>query len=327
MHKFLYQALKRHHNEFFAMTEEEQTVWKLTDKDEVDKKIRKFVKKKVRKRGKLNPEQVLESNTIILPYQGIGPNDFMMNEFDWDEKILRFKNLYEYNENWHEYQETSSEKDFDGYVPKALYNRFNGWARANINDKFNYLNILSYQIWLYYGVDNLSFEWIDKNIPYDFVPGKDNGKKVKDGYLWDMDLDANGLEGYHQHMSTFSNNWVNAKYDEDLLTDEFGDVVFVIDKTEDELDPSLDYIFGSLPVLKDITFINFIDDCKKIQGDSTKLLELEATRELEFNKAMDDEFAKIKQKPSSEYESRADKKKKNKRSVTIAEGALDGLVE
>lgn len=325
MHPYLRQALMRHHNEFFEMTEEEQTVWKLTDKDYVDKKIRKFVKKKVRKRGDLNPEQLLEFNTIILPYQGIGPNDFMMNEFDWDEKILRFKNLYEYNADNHEYQEKCNARDFSEYEPKPLYNRFGSWARANVNGKFNYLNLTSYQLWLYYDADNNSFDWLDKNLPYDYVPGKDNGKKVKGGYLWDMNLDANGLEGYHEHMSKFSREWTNAKYDEDLEANEFGDVVFVIDKTDDILDPSIDYIFGSLDVLKRLTFIDFINDCEKVPGDSAIFLELEAKRKAEFFEAMDTEFEKIKLKPSSEYESRADIKKK--RSVTVADGAFDNLGE
>ena len=325
MHPYLRQALMRYHNEFFAMTEEEQAVWKLTDKEHLDKKIRKFIKKKVRKRGKLNPAQILEKNSILLPYQGIGPNDFMMNEFDWNEKILRFKNLYEYNENNHEYQEECNLRDFSEYVTKPLFNRFSSWARANVNGKFNYLNLNSYQIWLYYDADNNSFDWLDKNIPYDFVPGKDNGKKVRGGYLWDMNLDAGGLEGYHEHMSTFSREWTNAKYDEDCAADAFGDVVFVIDNTEDKLDPSLDYIFGSTAVLKHLTFMNFIDDCEKVHGDSAKLLELKEARKVEFYEAMDTEFAKIKLKPSSEYESRADIKKK--RSVTIADGALDDLEE
>ena len=34
-----------------------------------------------------------------------------------------------------------------------------------------------------------------------------------------------------------------------FAADEFTDVVFVIDKTDDILDPSIDYIFGSLDVM------------------------------------------------------------------------------
>ncbi len=228
MNIIIRQALVRYHNEFFAMNEEEQAIWKLSDKDHLDKKIRKFVKKKIRKRGELNPTQLLEYNAAILPYQGIGPNDFMMNEFDWNEKILRFKNLYEYNEHNHEFQESSNERDFTDYTPKPLYNRFNSWARANVEDNFYYLSLYSYQMWLYYAVDGASFDWLDENLPYEFVPGPNNGKKVKGGFLWDMVIDADGLEGYHEHMSDFSRKWINAKYDADLSDNTFGDAVFII---------------------------------------------------------------------------------------------------
>ena len=325
MHKYLRKALKRHHKEFFKMSEEEQTIFKLTDHAKLYKKVRKFVKKKLGVKGKLNPKQQLDLNTIMLPFQGIGPNDFMLNEHDWDEKILSFKDLYEYNIQYHDFQETGYGDDSTEYTPKPLFNRFNCWARANIKDKFYYLNVLSYQIWLYYAADGISFDWLDENIPYDYVDGENHNKKVKGGYLWDMVLDANGLEGYHEHMSAFSHKWINEKYDADIAADQFGDAVYIIDKTDDLLDPSLDYLFGSMNVLHNITFLDFINDCEKVQGDPTELLEFAAERKSEYEEAMNAEFAKIQLKPSTDFESRAEKKKKRK--VIIAPGALDGLEE
>ena len=325
MHKYLHKALKRHCNEFFSMTEEEQIVFKLTDNVKLHKKIRKFVKKKIGVKGKINPPDQLLLNTILLPFQGIGPNDFMLNEFNWDEDILKFKDLYEYNIEAHEFQETSNVRDFSEYISKPLFNRFNDWARASINDKFYYMNVLSYQIWLYYASEDASFNWFEDNIPYDYVDGKDHGKEVEGGLLWDMVLDADGNEGYHEHMSEFSRKWINARYDEDLANDQFGNNVFVIDKTDDILDPSLDYIFGSVDVLRELTFLNFINDCEKVRGNPTELLEFEVERKNDFSEAMDSEFAKIQSKPSSDFESRAQKKRK--RDLIIAPGALDELQE
>ena len=327
MHPYLRQALMRHHNEFFEMSEEEQTLFKLQDHDELDKKIRIFIEDKIgmpHGEYKASPKQILEYNTINLPYLGIGPNSFMLNEWGWNEKVLRFKNLYEANEHNHDFQEQGMVDDFDpDYVKKPLYNRVSEWARAFVDDEFYYLNLFNYAIWLYYATDELMFEWLDKNIPYDYVSGKDDGKKVKGGFLWDKDLDANGLEGWHKHMSNYAHDWINARFDVDTMENRFGNCVYVVDHdTHDPTDPCIAYVFGSLEVLRDITYYDFINDCKKLEADPTEMIEYKDARCVEFKAAMDDEFEHIKKTMSPEKVEEA-----KTRNITVADGALDALEE
>jgi hypothetical protein len=328
MHSFLRQALMRYHNEFFTMTEEEQTLFKLQDHDELDKKIRLFIEDKIgMPHGdyEATAEQVLEYNKINLPYIGIGPNSFMLNEFHWNEEILRFKNLYEANADDHDFQEQAMIDDFDkDYVKKPLYNRINQWARAFVDGEFYYLSLNNYAMWLFYDMDRITFEWLDENIPYDYVSGKDDGKEVDGGYLWDKELDANGQEGWHQHMSDFSRDWTRNQYDADLNdADRFGDYVYMVDRDDsDPTDPSLTYIFGSLEVLRKITYYDFVNDCEKVKGDPAELLELRDARRVEYRSALNDEFERIKKtKPPGLVEER------KTRDVVIAEGALDSLEE
>lgn len=326
MHSILRQALMRHHGAFFGMSEEEQTLFKLQDHDDIDKKIKEFIKDKLgMKHGerKNSPEQILEYNTINLPYIGIGPNSFVLSEWIWNEKILRFKSLYEANKDNHEFQESSNVKDFKGYEAKELFNRINDWARAFVDDEFYYLNLFSYQIWLYYDIEDISFKWFEENIPHDYVSGPNDGKETKGGTIWDMVLDANGQEGWYDHMSEFSRNWNRDKYDADILDDsKFGNSVYIVDgKNDDPTDPALNYIFGSMEVLRDITYLNFVNDCEKAKGDPSELFDLKITRAAEFSTAMDKEFERIKQtmKPDEVM-------KKEKRKVVVADGAFDGIM-
>jgi len=326
MHPFLRQALMKYHGEYFAMSEEEQTLFKLQDHDELDEKIEIFIEDKIgmpHGEYEASPEQILEFNKVKLPWLGIGPNSFMLNEWGWNEKILRFKNLYEANEHNHDFQEQGMVDDFDkDYVKKPLYNRVSEWARAFVDDEFYYLNLFNYAIWLYYDADELMFKWLDENLPYDYVPGKDDGKKVEGGTRWDKDLDAGGKEGWHKHMSDYAHEWTSDHFDVDITENRFGNYVYTVDhETDDLTDPCLAYVFGSLEVLHDITYYDFINDCKKLEGDPTELLELQAIRRTEFQVALDEEFRRIKKTMPPEKVEEDTKKF----GVTVADGALDGL--
>jgi len=329
MHPFLRRALIRYHNEFFTMTDEEQTRFKLQEHADLDKKIRIFIEDELgmpHGEYEADHEQIFEYNKINLPYIGIGPNSFMLNEWSWDEESLRFKNLYEANEYNHDFQEQGMVDDFDkDYVKQPLYNRLNEWARAFVDDKFYYLNLLTYATWLFYDIDELMFKWLDENLPYDYVSGKDDGKEVDGGFLWDKELDAGGKEGWHKHMSNFAHDWNNDQIDIDKRNNNrFGDYVYIVERSDtDPTDPKMSYIFGSLEVLRNITYYDFVNDCEKLLGDPTELLELQDARRIEFKTAMADEFESIKKTmPPGVVE---DITPKNR--VVVAEGALDGLEE
>ncbi len=149
MNALLIKALMKYHNDFFKMTTDEQDVWKLQEHDEIDKNVRAFVKKTLGyDDDSSDHEELYEYNVIMLEYSGIGDNKFMLNEFDWDNKILDHNSLYDYNTHYHEEQERFSAEDdnFPNHEPTELYNRFAAWARAEVDGKFFYLNLDSLEI-------------------------------------------------------------------------------------------------------------------------------------------------------------------------------------
>jgi len=326
MNSIITRALMRYHNDFFKMTEEEQDIFKLEDHDELDEKVSDFIDKElgfVDGVDDHNHKKLLERNKVGLHYNGIGPDYFMLNEFGWRKEVLKYKNFYEYNEANHIFQEESWKEDFDvpDYKQKELFNRLGEWARVEINGEFNYLNIFSYQIWVYYALEELEMDWIDKHIPYDFVPGPNNGKKTDGGTLWDMRQDANGKEGWLEQMKDFSREWTQSWYDK-ACYDHKWDMVFINDTSGKDFDgdPNKEYIFGSLDILKQVSFRTFVPDCEKIQGDSELAYKFRDELIEEFRAALDAKFVEVQKTPPNVV------KLKKKMKVSFADGALDDLM-
>ncbi len=322
MNKIITRALMRHHNDFFKLTEEEQDIFKLQEHDDLDDKIEAFINKELG----LNDDdkdhyKLLEYNKINLHYIGIGPNYFMLNEFGWKQEVLKYKNFYEYNEANHNFQEEPDE-NFPNKTPHSLFNRLNDWARTEIDGGFFYLNLYSYQIWVHYALEEAQTDWIDEHIPYDLVDGPNNGKKEEGGYVWDMRRDAHGKEGWLEQMQDFGYKWVGEFYDNSIY-DEKWNMVFINDTSGEDYDgdPNKEYIFGSVDCLKNISFKTFVDDCKKLQGDSKLAYQFRDQAIEEFIAVLDKEFIEVQKTAPNVV------KLKKKMKVKVAEGAFDGLVD
>jgi len=292
----LHRALMQFVPSYFSMSEEEQEVFKLTDND-IHDKIYKFVADMI---GMGDDEhdhaKLLESNTIMLPYVGIGPNFFMLNEFFWNEKILKYPTLYDWNSYYHQFQvEAIAESSSDKYSPPDPYNQFSAWARAMVDNKFYYLNLLSMENHIYYKLDEFGSEWIDEHLPHDYVPGPCHNKKTEGGIEWDMTVDAGGKESWYEALRDFSYSYLSKTVDDHP---NLGDVVFVQENSglvsDPDTDPHLDYVFGNMNVLKQLTFRNFIEDCKLVQGDTTVLAHYTDQKVAEYKDALETEFARIK---------------------------------
>lgn len=319
MDYILQRALIRHCNEFFTMSPEEQDIFKLEDHDELDKKIVKFVSDAMNYgEDEDDPIKQFEYNKIMLEYRGIGENHFMLNEYDWNKDILKHKTVYDYNVYYHEWQEEamSSDENFPEFERTELYNRFAAWARAEINNKFHYLNVSSLQMWIHWQLEEFGFDWIDKAIPHEYVPGPENGKKTEDGTVWDFHVDAKGLEGWYEQIKDFSYKWLNNRFKEVTY---LNDVVYMLDTTNDEIDPSMDIVFGSMDILKKITFKNFIKDSENVSGDNSELLKLKNDSLKEFEQALENALVEIKKTSPNVI------KLKKKMKVVMTDKAVDGM--
>ena len=308
------------------MTPEEQDVWKLQEHHEIDEKVRDYVEFAVGFDEELHShddEMLLKVNEIMLPYRGIGPNCFMLNEFDWNEEILKFKNLYEYNEDYHNFQEEARKNEpalfGNDYTPEPLYNRFSHWARAFIDGEFYYLMLEAMHTWIYFALDDFALKWIEKEIPHTYKKTSKHGKKEDGGYVWDMRADAYGKEGWLEQIRDYSYR----RMTELALETErkhARDYVFIEDTSnEREFDPSKTYSFGSLNVLKYITFRNFIEDCEKMKGDINIVLDIKKQALEQFEKDLEIALEKIKKTPPNVV------KFGKKRKIIMSDQALDDL--
>jgi len=316
MNGILTRAIMKYHNDFFKMSADEQDIFKLSEHSDLDKKIRKFVVQELGfKRKTKNEMEILEINKIMLPYDGIGKDSFMLNEWDWDEKIITYGNLYEYNEAYHKQQEEFTEQDTEKFRATKLYNRFSSWARVFINEEFYYVNLYSLDNWIFWDLENFWFEWGQEQLPHKYVSGKNDGKKVAGGYSWDKKLDAGGLEGWYDQLNKFRADYLFAKIKEVRNID---DKVYIFETTETDDDPSKDYIFGSMNVLKNITFNNFVDDCEKSKGNNDDIMEIRNKEVDKFKDALTLELEKIKKTAPNVRTLKTNK-------IIMAESALDDL--
>jgi len=327
MNSIITRALMRYHNNFFKMTEEEQEIFKLQEHEELDAKVSEFVNKEidfVDSRDEHNSKKLLERNKIALHYNGIGPNYFTLNEFGDADDVLKFKNLYDYNENKHNFQEDGWAEDTPDYKKLELFNRLSEWARAEIDGKFNYINIFSYQIWIYYALEAFESEWIEDHIPYEYVSGPENGKKTKGGTIWDMHPDANGKEGWLEQMRDFARDWTTAWYDKEIHENKW-DVVFINDTSGQDFigDPNMEYIFGSIDTLKKVSFRTFVDDCEKLKGDSEIAYQYRDNIIKELRVALEEKFVEVQKSPPGEMKVRT----KESMTVKMADGAIDDMIK
>jgi hypothetical protein len=123
---------------------------------------------------------------------GVGENCFYLNESMGDQGILDFETWYNYDFHDHGYQESFSGRKSDAIKPYR--GRIHGrWTRMLIDNNFYYATLITEAGFLYSALDEVADDYINELIPYDFVEGKNHGKKVNGGSLWDMRRNAKGL--------------------------------------------------------------------------------------------------------------------------------------
>ena len=104
--------------------------------------------------GDMSNHDTTKFNAILLPLYGIGEDLFFLNEhFDFEESILDFETLYQYDFDDFQFQE-ADRKTRDGYCARAYCGSLHAaWARLVVDDKFYYasLSMVSRYFWLELG--------------------------------------------------------------------------------------------------------------------------------------------------------------------------------
>jgi len=206
---------------------------------------------------------------------GIGDDYIYLNEsMAKDKSLLDFETLYDYDYADYLYQEQANKKEFSDYKGYDYYAyKHPSWVRLLIEDQFYYATFLSLATYLHDETDSFGQDYIDTQIPHEYVKGKDHEKNEKGGFLWDMKLNASGLEGQLEELNHRWFNYLQQRWL--ILSKELRDAspaVYTEDKDWDN-DPHRFFIFNNEKTLKRIHWQHFISDCEKLVTDRSTIKE------------------------------------------------------
>lgn len=216
--------------------------------------------------------KVLFTGTL-LPLVGVGEDNFVLNEHLGDGTILDFPTIYDYDRDFHCFQEGVRAEEIPDYARKPyrgdLYHR---WARLQIDGAFHYATLSMAAAYIFSLIDDLGSKRVDELIPHEYVDGEDHGKREGAGTILDRRIDAAGLEGQLQELMERFQRYISARCD--TLTAEFDEesrkAVYMFDRSRPD-DPHMDFIFTDKTALQAVRFRHFMADCRAIVADGREL--------------------------------------------------------
>lgn len=222
---------------------------------------------------------------------------------DENESICNFNNMYEFDYAWWTFQkeaeldsinqmkkwmENGSEYHTPDKVARAInyyeekYNEYSmyctgDWIRLIENDTCIYGQLISAKWYIYYELEMLLDDLIDKQIPWTFKGDTSNWLDAINANTPEDTYEAKGrereLERLKKEVSKLLNETILNSLDERLKAYGLDGKTFRYDRGYEDtenanFDPFTDYIFMDVESLKNIDPKHFVNDFKKYQGDS-----------------------------------------------------------
>ncbi|WP_405230156.1 hypothetical protein [Lentisalinibacter sediminis] len=268
-------------------------------------------------------EKYLLLNSTLLPFQGIGDNDFFLNEcFAEGVTLLDFATVGEYARHDHEFQEQARKTEDPTYEVRPFQgDLYPCWARLNIDGEFHYATIMSLARYLTDRLDNAGSERIRSLIPHRYVAGTDHGKREKGGSLWGMRVEAGGMEPQLDELQHRYYGYLRNCHSR--LLERFADQGAQrvhIERTEQGVERNIEFVFSDQRALDAVRFRRFYADCQRIAGDSSELAALIDEEEQAAFRFLEEQFRDI----QKNYDPSVVPFRK-RRKIIVADGALDDL--
>jgi hypothetical protein len=267
--------------------------------------------------------QLNDLNWAKLLTLGIGEDTIYLNEAMAENvSLLNFETLYDHDFNDHLFQEHANKEQLKDYAGRDYYAlRFPPWARLIIDGRFHYSTLYSLARYLLDRIEDEGTELIKTLIPHHYVDGKNHGKPEKSGFLWDMRIDAAGLEGQLEELQDRWHHYCQRRWVE--LSQSFIDdapAVFMIDENQDgEL--RRDFIFNNAAALKRVRWRHFLKDCAPITTDFSAVIAHQETEQEKARHWLRDTHQDIMRNFNPHV---VQLKKKHK--IIVAPGAFDKLI-
>ena len=135
-------------------------------------------------------------NWASLLTTGIGEDYIYLNEcMDEGKTLLDFPTLYDYDYADYLFQEEVRKRDFTDYegIEYFAY-QHPSWVRLLVQEQFYYATFTSLATYVLDEIESAGNEIINQLIPHEYVEGENHGNQEKDGFLWDVKIDAEGRE-------------------------------------------------------------------------------------------------------------------------------------
>ena len=222
--------------------------------------------------------QNLRLTRALLPISGIGADSFVLNEHLAENvTLLDFPTLYDYAQDDYVFQEAARKQLNPEHEDKPFQGDLHFcWARLLIDNAFYYATLSSAASYINGLLETLGAEKIDQLIPHDYVPGKDHGEREDEGFIWDLRVEAAGLERQLEELQDRFQRYLAERHK--VLLDEFdrqaqGRVYLRDRSTEAEL--NMDFVFSDKTALQAVRFKHFMADCRQFAGDDEELKRIE----------------------------------------------------
>lgn len=334
-HAVLRRAIIRAEPEYYAWSPAQQERYRLTIPEERKFLIRQTVLRSLFGRDVdtaeamrevlegFDDEQYLLLNSTLLPFQGIGDNDFFLNECSAEgTRLLDFATVGDYARHDHELQEQARKTEDPIYEVRPFQgDLFPCWARLNIDGEFHYATIVSLARYLADRLDSAGSERIRSLIPHRYIAGSDHGKREKGGSLWDMRVEAGGMEPQLDELQRRYYEYLGDCHSRLLERfDDQGARRVYIERTEQGVERNTEFVFSDQRALDAVRFRRFWADCQRIAGDSAELAVLIDEVEQAAFRFLEEQFRDI----QNNFDPSVVPFRK-KRRIIVADRALDDL--
>jgi len=262
-------------------------------------------------------------NWASLFTSGIGEDNLYLNESMGNEKsLLNFTTLYDYDYDDHLFQEEARYRDIPNYAGADYFAyRHPSWVRLLINSQFYYATFLSLATHLTDEIEEAGNDIVEQLIPHKYVAGENNGKPEKEGFLWDMQLDADGQEN---QLDELKSRWYCYLQERWLILSKINaenlPAVYTQDKNWDD-DPQRFFIFNNEVALKKIRWRYFLSDCEPLMDGYSIVTDL-VKQEV---KSARDFLTENHQEILTNFDPKVVKLRK-KRKIIMSAGVLDDLL-
>jgi len=266
---------------------------------------------------------VNDLNWAKLLTTGIGEDMIWLNEsMAKNVSLLDFDTLHDYDVDDYLFQEEVNGREIEGYQKREYYAlRFPRWARLIIDDKLHYATLSSLATHVTDQLEEQGQDMIQRLLPHEYVHGKNHGKQEKDGVLWDMQVDAGGLEQQLEELERQWFHYLQQRWTE--LSQSFthdAPAVFMKD-TSEHGEANYLFLFNNAAALERTRWRQFLSDCRQMEKTFS---EVEHHLEQAWKQA-ESWLQEAHQNILQNHDPRVTRLRK-KRKIVLAPGAFDSLL-